>query len=66
MNQDRRLKWIKYLTWFFIVGLFISGATALPLQSELDAFAKFLGTDSGHTSGFAFWILKVRDALNNT
>jgi hypothetical protein len=67
MNQNRRLKWIKYLTWFFIVGLFLSGATALPLQTELDAFAKFLGgAGSGHASAFTFWILKVRDALDHT
>jgi hypothetical protein len=67
MNQDRRLKWIKGLTWFFIIGLFISGATALPLQTELDAFAKFLGgADHGHASGFTFWMFKVRDALDHT
>jgi hypothetical protein len=58
-----RLKWIKGLTWLFIIGLFFSGATALPLQTELDAMARFLG---GNHSGFAFWILKVRDALDDT
>jgi len=67
MNRDRRLKWIKWLTWLFIVGLFISGATAVPWQSELGAMARFLGgADSGHVSRFTLWILKVRDALNNT
>ena len=67
MNQDRRLNWIKWLTWFFIAGLFISGATAIPLQTELDAVAQFLGeSDPSRASGFTFWILKVRQALNNT
>jgi hypothetical protein len=67
MNQDRRLKWIKYLTWFFIVGLFISGATALPLQTELDAFAKSLGApDHSHATGFTFWIWKVHNAIDQT
>jgi len=67
MNQDRRLNWIKWLTWLFIVGLFISGATAIPLQTELDAMARFLGgSDSSHASGFTFWILKVRQALDST
>ncbi len=33
-------KEIKWLTWLFIVRLFISGATALPLQSELNAAVK--------------------------
>ena len=65
--KNEKLKWIKCLTWFFIIGLFISGATALPLQTELDAIVKFLGgVDSAHTSGFVFWISKVREALNET
>ena len=67
MNQDHRLKWIKCFTWFFIVGLFISGATALPLLTALVTFAKFLGAaDHGHATGFTFWILKVRNALDHT
>ena len=63
MNHESRREWIKWLTWLFIVGLFISGATAIPLQSELDTLAKFLG---GTGSGFARWIFKVRNALDNT
>lgn len=63
MTQDGRLKKLRILTWVFIIGLFLSGATALPLQTELDAFAKFLGDSH---SGFATWIFKVRDALDHT
>lgn len=63
MNQDRRLEWIKWLTWLFIVGLFISGATAIPLQAELDAMARFL---AGNDSSFAHWIFKVREGVHNT
>jgi len=63
MNKDRRLKQLKALTWLFIIGLFISGATALPLQTELDAFAKFLGHSQ---SGFAEWIWKIHYALDDT
>ena len=62
-NPPHRLPWLKGLTWLFIIGLFISGATALPLQTELDTFAKFLGDSQ---SGFAFWIFNVRDALDHT
>ena len=62
-NQNHRLKSLKALTWLFIIGLFLAGATALPLQTELDACAKLLGDSQ---SGFAFWILKVRDALDHT
>jgi len=67
MDKDHRLKWIKWLTWFFIFGLIISGATAIPLQTELNAVLKFLGSiDASHASGFVFWIVKVRDALDDT
>jgi len=64
-NPNHRLKQLKALTWLFIVGLFVAGATALPLQTELDAFAKFLGHPHSD-SGFAYWITKVHYALNDT
>ena len=65
--SDPRLKWIKSLTWFFLFGLVISGATALPLQTELDFLARFFeGNGPAHASGLAVWILKVRDALDRT
>lgn len=63
MTNANRLKQLKALTWLFITGLFISGATALPLQTELDAFAKALGDNH---SGLGTWIFKVRDALDHT
>lgn len=67
MNRERMLKKIKWLTWLFIVGLFISGATAIPLQNELDAAAAFLNrAGSVSASGFGFWIQKVRAGLDNT
>ena len=66
MNHDPPLRRIKLLTWLFIAGLFLSGATAIPLRSELDAVAGFLGGNPPHASGFTFWILKVRDALHTT
>jgi hypothetical protein len=34
---------IKLLTWLFIIGLVVSGATAIPLQSELAWLVKFTG-----------------------
>lgn len=66
MNHEQFLRRIRWLTWLFIVGLFLSGATAIPLQTELNAAANFLGAGNAHPSGFASWILKVRTALNNT
>jgi len=67
MNQEQTLRRIKWLTWLFIVALVISGATAIPLQSELDRAARFFGgTPVASGSGFAVWIQKVREALDNT
>ncbi|MDB6123689.1 MAG: hypothetical protein JWQ71_2682 [Pedosphaera sp.] len=71
MNREQILRQrIKYLTWFFIIGLVISGATAIPLDWEMDVLAKFLGvadqTSSQATSGLARWILKVREGLHET
>ena len=61
---------IRYLSWLLIVGLVASGATAIPLQWELDATARILGvsdpTIGPATSGLANWILRVRDALRDT
>ncbi len=63
----RRIKW---LTWIFIIGLVVSGATAIPLQWELDRLVEFLGvadkSGADAVSGVAGWILRVRDALHDT
>ncbi len=61
---------LRLLTWVFIIGLTLSGATAIPLQWELDAAAGFLGvadlSSEKATTSFTKWILKARDALHDT
>ena len=53
--------------WIFIVGLVLSGITAFPLETELQAFATFINADANAaTSQFAAWIVRVRDALVDT
>jgi len=71
MNRAHQLRRrIRALTGLFILGLVLSGATAIPLQWELDLSARILGvadSSSGETtSGVSEWILKVRDALRDT
>jgi len=56
---------IKRLTWLFIAGLVVSGATAIPLTGELNLLVNFLGADSG-SSEITLWLLRVRDALAQT
>ena len=56
--------------WIIIIGLVLSGLTAIPLQPELDLAAKWLGAENSSpeqvSSGFTRWILIVRDALHAT
>lgn len=71
MNRGQFLRRrIKRWTWFFIIGLVISGATAIPLVPELDLLAKWLGietqTSSTATSTLARWLLATREALHDT
>jgi len=70
MNRDAQLRRrIKALTWFFILGLALSGATAIPLHWELDLLARLFGV-SGQTSATATTdlvrcLLTAREALQD-
>jgi hypothetical protein len=61
---------IRYLTCLLIAGLVASGATAIPLQWELDTTARILRVadpaSGSATTGLAKWIVKVRDAVSDT
>lgn len=67
MNHEQFLRRTKWLTWLFIVGLLISGATAIPLRTELNTIGGLL-PDAQHdrVSPFTLWILKIKGALNDT
>jgi hypothetical protein len=66
MNRQQILRRrIKLLTWLFIIGLVLSGATAIPLQSEVNLLVNFCGLNDG-SSEMASWLLRVRDALAQT
>ena len=64
---------IKALTWLFIIGLVLSGATAIPLPSELDWLVEVTGaarlvetpTSTG-APGWALWLTRVQRALHET
>ena len=58
----RRIRW---LTGFFIFGLAISGATAIPLTGELNLVGNWIGAGN-ESSGLTQWLLRVRDALAQT
>ena len=66
MSRERILhRRIRWLTWLFIAGLFISGATAIPLLSEVNLLAQNFGTN-GTFPALAAWLLRIRDALAQT
>jgi hypothetical protein len=64
---------IRILTGLFIIGLFLSGATALPLPTEVDWLVRATGADNlvripGSTEppAWAVWLVKVQAALRET
>ena len=64
---------IQVLTWVFIIGLLLSGATAIPLVKEVDRLVKFTSARSLVETPFstnppewAIWLTKVQDALRRT
>jgi hypothetical protein len=70
MNREQVLRRrIKWLTWFFIIGLVLSGATAIPLEWELNLLVNWFGL-AGQTSASAAtelgrWLLTAHEALQD-
>jgi hypothetical protein len=72
MNREQLLRRrIKALTWLFIIGLVLSGATAIPLTSELDGLVELTGASrlvdapaSTEAPGWALWLIRVQRALH--
>jgi hypothetical protein len=64
---------IRTLTALFILGLLLSGATAIPLSSELDWLANATGARSLVAApasmpppAWALWLIQVQEALRDT
>ena len=66
MNRpDTLCRRIRFLTALFIIGLVLSGATAIPLPTETNFLVRILGVSHG-SIGQAQWPVQVRDALAQT
>jgi hypothetical protein len=69
-NKSNVLTRIRVFTLLFIIGLVLSGATAIPLVTEIDWLAKLtsareaLSTTPGSTPAWALWLCKVQDAIH--
>ena len=71
MNREQILRRrIKWLTWFFIIGLVLSGVTAIPLMTELEWLTRLFGiesqTSTTASNELARWLLLTREALQDT
>jgi hypothetical protein len=71
MNHEQILhRRIRWLTGLFIVGLLLSGITAIPLRTELDWLTHVGGFDLSagekEMTAVGFWLLNVRHALDVT
>lgn len=61
-SRPALLRRIRVFLWIFIFGLVVSGATAIPLEGELDILTRWAGC----SSGAAPWFLRIHDALSDT
>jgi len=71
MNREQILRGrIRSWTWVFIGGLVISGATAIPLVTELEWLTRWAGlenqTSATTASTLGRWLLTTREALHDT
>ena len=66
-EQSLRLRQIRWLVGLFIAGLVLSGATAIPLESEASWLAKVTGArerlGQSSTPAWAEWLCRVEAAL---
>ena len=67
-TPDQLRRRIRWLTGLFMLGLVLSGMTAIPLTAELDGLASVFGLADGTqtNSEVAQWLGKVRAALHET
>lgn len=67
-RQRQLLRRTRWLVAFFIAGLVVSGATAIPIAAEVNWLAQRLGIEpvqGGHAqSEMAIWLLRVKTALH--
>jgi hypothetical protein len=73
MNREQSLRRIKLLTWVFIVGLALCGATAIPLETGVDWLVAATGSDLARLpwkpaspNHWMQWLLRVQSALHDT
>jgi hypothetical protein len=68
-NPNLLRRRIRLCAWIMIIGLVLSGATAIPLQTQADWAARVLGveqtTSAQASSPLTGWLLKAREGLRD-
>lgn len=61
---------IRIWTWLFIIGLFLSGLSAIPLRIQINGLVQFTqaatAAQSTPPSAWADWLVRVQSAVNDT
>ena len=66
-TQAQSLRRIRLLLAVFIAGLTLSGATAIPLETEIRTLAQIAGhLGLPENSGLAIWLARIQHALADT
>ncbi len=66
MNTKNTITKIRQLVLVFIIGLAISGITAIPLITEVGLLVRFAGANAASTGHMHAWLWKVYEALRVT
>jgi len=69
-TPDQLLRRLRFWTWLFILGLVLSGLTAIPIQTQFDLAARWLGSDFSGAGGVpdsvARWLAKAYAGVTKT
>ena len=72
VSDSTKLKRIRALTWLFILGLVLSGATAIQLEAEVNWLVQWTGAKelvaapgSTNAPAWANWLVRIQSALHD-
>ncbi len=60
---------IRYWLYFFIIGMLLSGVTAIPLEWQLGIANQYLGVGTKFAEilpGLSFWVTRIYTGLSST
>jgi hypothetical protein len=69
MGDGKRIAWLRGMTILFIVGLVVSGATAIPVQTQVDWLMDWTGLRGASVDAYApgswqAWLLRIDQGVS--